>query len=1739
MTENFIFLWAILLFLLSFLQFSGSISTNDPYLLVATMSTSGSASINPNNRVGSYYTADLALSTSTIVIQGGSSTRSFAKNLTSAGIPLTGLNGAVLIAELRNQSIYTLLDSSSALLTSPGRVAAIRKISNNGFTWTTSGSAITLSSSIRMGIGSAIFSGLDRIVIADADSLAVFEIKLPSGTVTELGGCTLRWQPSDGWYSIGVAEFFSADVTALVYGSVNGYIERQYVADDPDFNQAASSTLKFDQLAALTVDIKKNRWYFYYAGSGPFNTATANSSSTTLGYATASFTETFPTSQPSGQPTSSPTFLIAAPKLTSIVATPSRTGVSLALTIDSRSSYSGTIYCAAFTDTTAVSFSGNQIILAGSSVNYVAKQTSASLSLSGLIPITNYALFCYVTTYNSLTSTTTDITNTKRLFTTQCCKLVTLTNAPVSLFSDPTKYLNQPALTFTFYYSLSNLPTNQIIVTPLLRSTTGNSLISTSVVAAVPSSLTFSSTSISSSGYFILSPAQTSFTGTYRVVVNVTGASGGEYSSTSSTVSFLSAASIPAPPKLSLARLGDSGGDMYITFDSATNLGGFTYSASWRCGRIFRFSGSNVTDCFWLNTTAVRGVFQKVANTSVLVNIGNTVSLLSSKIKADCPSTVSADTCKKYNFSSTQSLTMLAPLTPVSPTVIVKMPASVGSCDNVTVDTTQTSGNGGRAWAKAVWTVSALSGNGDVASILRVLNRFNRDVIRVYVIPRALFGSGTYSISLSLTNFLQVTSTASNVINALSNPNIPKVNILGGAAVTTYANKALTVYSSVSFSSCVDTSNTKMQYTWQLRQGGALTNVAQTSRDPSMYQLSAYSLTAGVVYTLSLNASAIVGGRLGGYASAVQTITVASGIVKAVISGGNSRQVPMNQNITLDGSTSYDENTLVNTGLAFRWSCKISSFKNFGQSCDNVIIQRLITAQRTGIIGAALTFNVTYSIALTVLASDGRTSSATVIVTPLAIGSASTSIVTQAVKFNINQNFTLEASILSQFGVTVAWQALVNGQTTSFTSFSPTTATLDAIYVRNSMIFPLIIGANSFTAGTSVTFQLTATTASTSSSVLRGSPATSSAVLTANGPPVNGEISIAPKSGFSLTTSFLLQSLNWVDDPNDYPLYTSFSYSRGSGPSLTVQSKSQLTSVTSTFPAGLESFNYVITVSLTIADSYNAEATVSDVIVVKVDTNINVTNYLTSNLQAAFASSNAQTALLTVNNAASTINTVNCSRVNATYCGSLNRANCAGTANTCGSCLAGFSGRTGDANTLCFNLTATSSDGRRLSSGGGEEGSVCSGPNDCLYGNCTAGTCRTPLLTCPSISDDICSGNGFCAYTNPSGLLYSSPCLISDVFCSAQCVCFDGYGGSDCSLDPKKVKDRDQNRAILCASIIKVANLSNPSAKLIDSLVTSLYESYSPDEVTTEATQSLCYDALDVLTYLISEKFLIGTAPSTTTYLIGLTSKFVAGTNTSVTNSRQNIGDTITNITDGVLSTLQNGQAPLSISTDNVRITVRKDLLSTLTDSILSPPPSATESAFGYAVSSFYIEGNASAYACQSGNGYSHSSIIAFGKNPYYNSSQVQSPLLRFSGNFKRPKVSASVLQKTKYYITLQFITQQSFNRTLINSILNNPSIDRSLLSNVTFPKCSLYNGQEYVSCGNCDVYTYTNYNVTFKCTDISQLCQSTSSSTTSSSATAWENYVNGLYEDTANDETGILRRSLASDDDLFSGKWR
>lgn len=52
--------------------------------------------------------------------------------------------------------------------------------------------------------------------------------------------------------------------------------------------------------------------------------------------------------------------------------------------------------------------------------------------------------------------------------------------------------------------------------------------------------------------------------------------------------------------------------------------------------------------------------------------------------------------------------------------------------------------------------------------------------------------------------------------------------------------------------------------------------------------------------------------------------------------------------------------------------------------------------------------------------------------------------------------------------------------------------------------------------------------------------------------------------------------------------------------------------------------------------------------------------------------------------------------------------------------------------------------------------------------------------------------------------------------------------------------------------------------------------------------------------------------------------------------------------------------------------------------------------------------------------------------------------------------------------------------------------------SNFTLPACSQYNGQAYVSCGHCNVSSYSLYNVTYGCYDITNLCPSFTTKTSS-----------------------------------------
>jgi hypothetical protein len=83
----------------------------------------------------------------------------------------------------------------------------------------------------------------------------------------------------------------------------------------------------------------------------------------------------------------------------------------------------------------------------------------------------------------------------------------------------------------------------------------------------------------------------------------------------------------------------------------------------------------------------------------------------------------------------------------------------------------------------------------------------------------------------------------------------------------------------------------------------------------------------------------------------------------------------------------------------------------------------------------------------------------------------------------------------------------------------------------------------------------------------------------------------------------------------------------------------------------------------------------------------------------------------------------------------------------------------------------------------------------CLHAYSTIATMRLTVGTTTSnyFLGSVCSGNGACVYSDPSGSALSS-CAITDVRCTATCACKDGFGGSDCTLTTAALLERGDLR---------------------------------------------------------------------------------------------------------------------------------------------------------------------------------------------------------------------------------------------------------------------------------------------------------------------------------------------------------
>ena len=417
-------------------------------------------------------------------------------------------------------------------------------------------------------------------------------------------------------------------------------------------------------------------------------------------------------------------------------------------------------------------------------------------------------------------------------------------------------------------------------------------------------------------------------------------------------------------------------------------------------------------------------------------------------------------------------------------------------------------------------------------------------------------------------------------------------------------------------------------------------------------------------------------------------------------------------------------------------------------------------------------------------------------------------------------------------------------------------------------------------------------------------------------------------------------------------------------------------------------------------------------------------------------------------------------------CVSLNRNPCSDTPQTCGKCLDGFLGISGAANQQC-----------KTASAGGGIGEACAADVDCLYGPCQNKVCSAAYKQCPSlIPGDSCSGHGSCSYTDPSGKKIPR-CVETDVNCFVGCVCADGYGGSECGYDPDSLAVRASMRRLMCESLLNTTKQSVPSAELVESMISSLRQSYNPTEVLDDSTRGICSQLLLVISKLGAAGYLSKSQNRGLPQLIAeTTSLFISsGDVSSQTSHTADAIDSTTNLQKGMLKSMVGGQIPLTVISSSVRTSAVKQLAREMQNASLAPPQTDAESQYGSPGPRLIMPPSGLQCPGQPPGSYSRISIMQWGKNPYSNASSVQSPLLAFSNTIKkRPggNKNATVTAKIEpYYIVIQFATPQN-------------------ITSKTFvpPPCGFQKDGVYKKCP-CNESSLSPTAVTYRCFDTAFLC--------------------------------------------------
>jgi hypothetical protein len=1118
------------------------------------------------------------------------------------------------------------------------------------------------------------------------------------------------------------------------------------------------------------------------------------------------------------------TFANTLPSIEYISGTATKTSVSVSAAL----SAAGSLYCMASKGSSALSV---QSILLANNLGKTGTNYGVNVTISLLTPATAYTVYCVTMSTQGAVSTVATAIANKLSLKTRCCKVVTFTLLSKSVFGS--SQVANVAVLSTASVSPGDMLTAVVtgVNGGIRRSLFFPSNITLTAVSPLTQAIGFVGADVS---------------GWSNISVKLWGNASSNYEvdfSSGSSLLVLGSGATPHTPLLSYAQLSNDGSSVTVVFDSATDKGASNSTAissvSWfQCSLLLSFTGATAASCQWSSDATSVTV---IPNSKYPLGVGYSIAVIS-RLRAACPSSTSSSVCKRWPLVAGTSVSILVPTSPVKPLVVLALPTSIGSCDSLMLDFGGSSGSGGRVWSSVNISVTSKAAN--VSSLAAYLSGLSSAGVKSPVtIGSSWLKKGfQYAFTVQLCNFLGSCGVGSGTVSVL-NMIIPYASIVGGPTFTSTANSSLQLASLAYVAACDGSKSTlNLQYSWSVSllsnssDMSTALSLTSSSKDPSKFKLAAYQLQPLSSYSVLLTVTNLLSLK-----SAVASVTVIVPVASLVVvlAGGSEQCIRLESAFSVDASGSYDTGVEDGgkTAISFTWSC-YQVTPSYSLTCP-LTLGATYASLLSGY-AAAASQNSSSLLSLTIFTGRGinsRSSTGKITLTVLSATAPSVSIVsTQLTNVVTSNQVVLQGSVSTIVACDATWtvdDGSIDLNVASLVSptkqLSPTSSSSETVFAVYLSLIP-----NALPLGSTLKFSLSCV------SITAGVSSMASVVVVTNSPPTPGSCEVSPSSGTALTTVFVFVASSWID--SDLPLgYEIGFFSPTTNASLTVQSKSASSSGQSILPAGPASSNYNITGVFAMFDSVGASVT--DYVQITVRSAGLNDSFISSVATAliAQASGNVDGLKQAISVLSTSLNSVNCTL--APNCTSLNRFDCAATAQTCGTCLStDYAGLSGDSNELCVLLTESITVTASASSGG-----ACIKDADCgVWATCDLVTksCAAMTKSCPS-NCTASSGHGRCTYLSTASkatLDVGQVCTMYDTSCKAVCACNDGWYGADCSLTLSQFEAKKNTTSTLLDGLLQVVSLETLDSQAMTYWTNALVSLSSNAATMTYSSGSAAYN---------------------------------------------------------------------------------------------------------------------------------------------------------------------------------------------------------------------------------------------------------------------------------------------------------